>query len=136
MTARPLTAAASAGGVITFACGAADGFTTDVTNSTSTTKGGAAIHGLGGSVTVINATFTNNQCATTGQDVAGGAKAESSSTPKSLAQRGILCDIPAADSSAEKGDVREGRGFELACFERLRARADGVLRHGVARVRT
>jgi len=51
----------------------ADGYTTDVANTTSTTKGGAAIFEDGGSLTVIDCTFTNNQCATSGQDVSGGA---------------------------------------------------------------
>ena len=50
-----------------------DGYTTDVLNTTSTTEGGAAIFEDGGSLTVINCTFTNNQCATTGEDVSGGA---------------------------------------------------------------
>ena len=51
----------------------ADGFTTDVTNTTSTAKGGGAIFEDGGSLTVIDCTFTHNQCASTGQDVSGGA---------------------------------------------------------------
>jgi hypothetical protein len=50
-----------------------DGYTTDVLNTTSTKEGGAAIFEDGGSLTVINCTFTNNQCATTGEDVSGGA---------------------------------------------------------------
>ncbi|HEX8796763.1 MAG TPA: right-handed parallel beta-helix repeat-containing protein [Polyangiaceae bacterium] len=50
-----------------------DGFTTDVPNTTSTKQGGAAIFEDGGSLTVIDCTFTNNQCATSGQDVSGGA---------------------------------------------------------------
>jgi hypothetical protein len=50
-----------------------DGFTSDVANTTSTTQGGAAIFQDGGSLTVINCTFANNQCASTGQDVSGGA---------------------------------------------------------------
>ena len=50
-----------------------DGFTTDVMNTTSTAQGGAAIFEDGGSLTVIDCTFTNNQCASTGEDVSGGA---------------------------------------------------------------
>src|SRR5580700_7620376 len=50
-----------------------DGHTTDVLNTTSTSEGGAAIFEDGGSLTVIDCTFTNNQCATTGEDVSGGA---------------------------------------------------------------
>ena len=50
-----------------------DGYTTDVPNTTSTTEGGAAIFEDGGSLTVIDCTFTNNQCATSGEDVSGGA---------------------------------------------------------------
>jgi hypothetical protein len=50
-----------------------DGFTSDVTNTKDTTQGGAAIFQDGGSLTVINCTFANNHCASTGQDVSGGA---------------------------------------------------------------
>jgi hypothetical protein len=50
-----------------------DGFTTDVMNTKATTQGGAAIFQDGGSLTVIDCTFSNNQCASTGQDVSGGA---------------------------------------------------------------
>jgi hypothetical protein len=50
-----------------------DGYTTDVLNTTATTEGGAAIFEDGGSLTVINCTFTGNQCATSGEDVSGGA---------------------------------------------------------------
>ena len=50
-----------------------NGFTSDVLNTTSTTQGGGAIFEDGGSLTVINSTFSHNQCATTGQDVSGGA---------------------------------------------------------------
>jgi hypothetical protein len=50
-----------------------DGYTTDVANTTKTTAGGAAIFEDGGSLTVIDCTFTGNQCASTGQDVSGGA---------------------------------------------------------------
>ncbi|HSQ66022.1 MAG TPA: right-handed parallel beta-helix repeat-containing protein [Polyangiaceae bacterium] len=49
------------------------GFTSDVLNTKSTAKGGGAIFEDGGSLTVIDCTFTHNQCATTGQDVSGGA---------------------------------------------------------------
>jgi hypothetical protein len=49
------------------------GFTSDVPNTKSTAKGGGAIFEDGGSLTVINCTFSHNQCATTGQDVSGGA---------------------------------------------------------------
>jgi hypothetical protein len=51
----------------------ANGFTTDVANTKETTQGGAAIFQDGGSLTVINCTFTDNHCASTGQDVSGGA---------------------------------------------------------------
>ncbi len=51
----------------------ANGYTTDVPNTTSTTQGGAAIYRLGGTLSVINSTFTNNVGPVTGQDVAGGA---------------------------------------------------------------
>ncbi len=51
----------------------ADGHTTDAWNTTSTTQGGAAIYRLGGSLTVIDSTFTNNVGPVTGHDVAGGA---------------------------------------------------------------
>lgn len=50
-----------------------DGYTTDVPNTKSTKMGGAAIFEDGGSLTVIHCTFTGNQCASTGQDVSGGA---------------------------------------------------------------
>lgn len=50
-----------------------DGHTTDVANTTSTAQGGAAIFEEGGSLTVIDCTFTHNQCASSGQDVSGGA---------------------------------------------------------------
>lgn len=40
---------------------------------TETSSGGAAIYRMGGSLTVINSTFTNNVGPTVGQDVAGGA---------------------------------------------------------------
>jgi len=50
-----------------------DGYTSDVPNTTATTAGGAAIFEDGGSLTVIHCTFTNNQCATSGEDVSGGA---------------------------------------------------------------
>ena len=49
------------------------GYTTDVVDTKSTSQGGAAIFEDGGSLTVIDCTFTNNQCASTGQDVSGGA---------------------------------------------------------------
>ncbi|MGD0525157.1 MAG: choice-of-anchor Q domain-containing protein, partial [Polyangiaceae bacterium] len=50
-----------------------DGFTSDVPNTSSTAEGGAAIFEDGGSLTVIGCTFTNNQCASSGEDVSGGA---------------------------------------------------------------
>jgi hypothetical protein len=50
-----------------------DGFTSDVPNTTSTDKGGGAIFEDGGSLTVIDCTFQHNQCASSGQDVSGGA---------------------------------------------------------------
>ena len=50
-----------------------NGFTSDVPNTSSTAKGGGAIFQDGGSLTVINSTFSHNQCASTGQDVSGGA---------------------------------------------------------------
>jgi hypothetical protein len=50
-----------------------DGFTSDVPNTTSTAQGGGAIFEDGGSLTVINCTFSHNQCASSGQDVSGGA---------------------------------------------------------------
>jgi hypothetical protein len=49
------------------------GFTSDVPNTTSTRQGGGAIFEDGGSLTIINSTFTHNQCASSGQDVSGGA---------------------------------------------------------------
>jgi len=49
------------------------GFTTDVANTKATTQGGAAIFRDGGSLDVIDCQFTGNQCASTGQDVSGGA---------------------------------------------------------------
>lgn len=49
------------------------GYTTDVVDTTATTEGGAAIFREGGSLDVIDCQFTGNQCATTGQDVSGGA---------------------------------------------------------------
>lgn len=48
------------------------GRTTDVVNTTATTKGGAAIYTLGGNITAIEAKFTDNHGPLTGQDVAGG----------------------------------------------------------------
>ncbi len=50
-----------------------DGFTTDVPNTTSTKEGGGAIFEDGGSLTVIDCTFSHNTCASSGQDVSGGA---------------------------------------------------------------
>jgi hypothetical protein len=50
-----------------------DGYTTDVPNTTSTKEGGGAIFEDGGSLTVIDCTFMNNQCASSGEDVSGGA---------------------------------------------------------------
>ncbi len=50
-----------------------NGFTSDVPNTTSTKQGGGAIFEDGGSLTVIHCTFTHNQCASSGQDVSGGA---------------------------------------------------------------
>jgi hypothetical protein len=50
-----------------------EGFTSDVANTTSTAQGGGAIFEDGGSLTVIDCTFAHNQCASTGQDVSGGA---------------------------------------------------------------
>jgi hypothetical protein len=50
-----------------------EGFTSDVANTKSTSMGGGAIFEDGGSLTVINCTFTHNQCPSTGQDVSGGA---------------------------------------------------------------
>lgn len=49
------------------------GFTTDVDNTMSTDQGGAAVYRLGGTLTIIDSTFTDNQGPVTGQDVAGGA---------------------------------------------------------------
>jgi hypothetical protein len=49
------------------------GLTTDVLDTKATTEGGAAIFREGGSLDVIDCQFTGNQCATTGQDVSGGA---------------------------------------------------------------
>jgi hypothetical protein len=49
------------------------GFTTDVPNTKETTKGGAAIFREGGSLDVIDCQFTDNHCASSGQDVSGGA---------------------------------------------------------------
>ncbi len=50
-----------------------EGFTTDAANTHSTAEGGAAIFEDGGSLTVIDCTFSHNQCAQSGQDVSGGA---------------------------------------------------------------
>jgi hypothetical protein len=50
-----------------------DGFTSDVVNTTSTKEGGGAIFEDGGSLTVIDCTFSHNTCASTGEDVSGGA---------------------------------------------------------------
>lgn len=50
-----------------------DGFTSDVQNTKSTREGGGAIFEDGGSLTAIDCTFTGNQCASSGQDVSGGA---------------------------------------------------------------
>ena len=49
------------------------GRSTDVPNTTATTKGGAALYTLGGNLTVIDSVFTDNHGPDTGQDVAGGA---------------------------------------------------------------
>lgn len=51
----------------------ANGFTSDVPNTTSTKEGGGAIFEDGGSLTVIHCVFQGNQCALSGQDVSGGA---------------------------------------------------------------
>ncbi|MBX3226345.1 MAG: hypothetical protein KIT84_42820 [Labilithrix sp.] len=48
------------------------GRTTDVPNTTATTKGGAAIYTLGGNVHAIEAKLVDNHGPLTGQDVAGG----------------------------------------------------------------
>jgi hypothetical protein len=50
-----------------------NGFTSDVANTTSTKEGGGAIFEDGGALTVINCTFSHNTCASSGQDVSGGA---------------------------------------------------------------
>jgi hypothetical protein len=50
-----------------------NGFTTDVDNTFELDQGGASIFRLGGTLTVINSSFLNNQGPITGQDVAGGA---------------------------------------------------------------
>lgn len=50
-----------------------NGFTTDVPNTKETNQGGAAIFRDGGSLDVIECTFSNNHCASSGQDVSGGA---------------------------------------------------------------
>ena len=49
------------------------GHTTDVDNTMSTDQGGPAVYRLGGTLTIIDSTFTDNQGPVTGQDVAGGA---------------------------------------------------------------
>ncbi len=49
------------------------GFTTDAPNTKATDQGGAAIFREGGSLDVIDCHFTDNHCASTGQDVSGGA---------------------------------------------------------------
>lgn len=49
------------------------GYLTDVENTKETTKGGAAIFRDGGSLHVVDCQFTDNHCASTGQDVSGGA---------------------------------------------------------------
>jgi len=50
-----------------------NGFTSDVPNTTSTKEGGGAIFEDGGSLTVINCVFQHNTCASSGEDVSGGA---------------------------------------------------------------
>jgi hypothetical protein len=49
------------------------GFVTDVANTKDTKAGGGAIFQDGGSLTVIDCSFTDNRCAMSGQDVSGGA---------------------------------------------------------------
>lgn len=49
------------------------GFTTDEPNTKDVDQGGAAIFRDGGSLDVIDCTFDDNHCASTGQDVSGGA---------------------------------------------------------------
>ena len=49
------------------------GFTTDVMNTKETNQGGAAIFREGGTLAVIDCQFSDNHCASTGQDVSGGA---------------------------------------------------------------
>jgi hypothetical protein len=49
------------------------GQTSDVPNTKETTQGGAAIFRDGGSLDVLDCQFTDNHCASTGQDVSGGA---------------------------------------------------------------
>lgn len=49
------------------------GYTTDVLNTKETNQGGAAIFREGGTLDVIDCQFTDNHCASTGQDVSGGA---------------------------------------------------------------
>ena len=53
--------------------GFVDGFTTHDMNTKDTDQGGAAIFREGGTLTVIDCTFSDNTCATSGQDVSGGA---------------------------------------------------------------
>ena len=48
------------------------GRTTDVANTTATTRGGAAIYTLGGNINAIDSKFIDNHGPATGQDVAGG----------------------------------------------------------------
>lgn len=49
------------------------GFTTDEPNTKDVDQGGAAIFRDGGSLDVVDCTFDDNHCASTGQDVSGGA---------------------------------------------------------------
>jgi Chlamydia polymorphic membrane protein (Chlamydia_PMP) repeat len=50
-----------------------DGYTTAVMNTAATDEGGAAIYEDGGSLVVVHCTFTHNNAAQSGEDVAGGA---------------------------------------------------------------
>jgi len=50
-----------------------DGFTTDEWTTLSAAESGGAIFADGGSVTIIDCAFSNNQCAFNGQNVTGGA---------------------------------------------------------------
>ncbi len=98
------------------------GYTTDVANTTGLDSGGAAIFRLGGSLTVINATFDNNHGPKTGQDVAGGAIYSIGNGPTTIA--GSLFTGNSASNGGAIGNL--GNDFTLVNSRLAGNRATGT----------